>query len=73
LDDKSCTRTDNRVGSWWQVDIGATYEIRKVVITNRGDCCGKLNQTDVCQHTTVSKHSIYVITNSATRKHFVFL
>ena len=41
----SCTKTAKGKGSWWQVDLGAVYEIRKVVITNRGDCCGKLNQT----------------------------
>ena len=44
LDSGSCTKTAKGKGSWWQVDLGAVYEIRKVVITNRGDCCGKLNQ-----------------------------
>ena len=45
LDARSCTHTLDRKGSWWQVDLGAVYEIRDVVITNRGDCCGKLKHT----------------------------
>ena len=42
---KHCTHSANIKGNWWQVDLGAVYEIRDVVITNRGDCCGKLNPT----------------------------
>jgi len=34
----SCTKTTEGKGSWWQVDLGAVYVIRKVVIT-----IGKLN------------------------------
>jgi len=45
LDARSCTHTLNTKGSWWQVDLEAVYEIRDVVITNRGDAAGKLNQT----------------------------
>ena len=45
FDSSSCTHTQSKKGSWWQVDLEAIYEIRDVVITNRGDCCGKLNQT----------------------------
>ena len=41
----SCSSTSKAKGNWWQVDIGAVYEIQNVLITNRGDCCGKLNQT----------------------------
>ena len=41
----SCTHSAYITGNWWQVDIGAVYEIRDVVITNRGDCCGKWKQT----------------------------
>ncbi|GMH43801.1 hypothetical protein BSKO_11735 [Bryopsis sp. KO-2023] len=35
----SCTHTKKQRNPWWQVDLGATYQITKVVITNRGDCC----------------------------------
>ena len=41
----SCSHTLNTKGSWWQVDLEAVYEIRDVVITNRADAAGKLNQT----------------------------
>ena len=43
FDDKSCTHTKTTKGNWWQVDLVDVYEIRDVVITNRGDCCGKFN------------------------------
>ena len=39
----SCTHTENKTGNWWQVDLGSVYDIREVVITNRGDCCSKFN------------------------------
>ena len=29
--------------SWWEVDLENIYRIQEVVITNRKDCCGKLN------------------------------
>ena len=41
----SCTHTERRKGSWWEVDLGDVYEIQRVVITNRGDCCCKLHNT----------------------------
>ena len=31
---------DNAGPAWWRVDLGATYVILSVNITNRGDCCG---------------------------------
>ncbi|GMH43774.1 hypothetical protein BSKO_11708 [Bryopsis sp. KO-2023] len=37
----SCTHTKKQKNPWWQVDLGATYQITKVVITNRGDCCSE--------------------------------
>ncbi|GMH43789.1 hypothetical protein BSKO_11723 [Bryopsis sp. KO-2023] len=37
----SCTHTKKQPNPWWQVDLGATYQITKVVITNRGDCCSE--------------------------------
>ena len=38
-----CSETKSAAGSWWKVDLGAVYVIRHVVITNREDCCRKLN------------------------------
>nr|ACF05191.1 bryohealin precursor [Bryopsis plumosa] len=35
----SCTHTEKQQNPWWQVDLGGTYQISKVVITNREDCC----------------------------------
>merc|ERR1719471_319527 len=37
----SCTHTCyNRGHAWWEVDLGQTYMIETVRVTNRGDCCG---------------------------------
>ena len=39
---KSCIQTlPNQVGSWWQVDLEAVYNIEEVLVLNRGDCCGE--------------------------------
>ena len=42
----SCSHTDLVAGvrAWWQVDLGSSYNVISVTITNRGDCdgeCGK--------------------------------
>jgi len=37
---KSCTHTHRDHRSWWLVDLGSSYRISKVKVTNRGDCCG---------------------------------
>ena len=42
LSQGSCTHTVwSGKGVWWQVDLEAVYDIREVVITNRGECCGE--------------------------------
>ncbi len=40
----TCTHTDveSEVPPWWQVDLGAQYAVKRIVITNRADCCGEL-------------------------------
>ncbi|KAK7111108.1 hypothetical protein V1264_014880 [Littorina saxatilis] len=49
----SCAVTNpHSQGSWWQVDLGQSYDITRVVITNRGDCCGaRLRDFDVNVYT----------------------
>ena len=37
----SCSHTLRQRGAWWVVDLQSEYVIDEVVITNRGDCCGK--------------------------------
>jgi hypothetical protein len=40
----SCTFTgDCGFKPWWEVDLGKSYEISKVVIYNRNDCCADQN------------------------------
>ncbi|XP_073420575.1 uncharacterized protein [Dendrobates tinctorius] len=34
-----CSHTDMDVEPWWRVDLLSTYNITKVKIKNRGDCC----------------------------------
>jgi hypothetical protein len=38
----SCTQTQRRITDpqWWRVDLGEEIPVSRVVITNRGDCCG---------------------------------
>ena len=33
------THTNDENGSWWQVDLGKIYDIDRIVIWNRTDCC----------------------------------
>lgn len=47
----SCTQTLNEIGSWWLVNLEATYEIKEVVITNSADRSGKLIYVD---HTNIA-------------------
>ncbi|XP_070554944.1 uncharacterized protein [Ptychodera flava] len=35
----SCSWTEKEYQPWWKVDLGQTYNIYEVVITNREDCC----------------------------------
>ena len=35
LADKCCTHTVFEVGAWWELDLGTTYEIGKVIIKRR--------------------------------------
>ncbi|CAH2245454.1 Hypothetical predicted protein [Pelobates cultripes] len=37
----SCSCTNADVSPWWRVDLLSEYKISKIVITNRGDCCGE--------------------------------
>uniref|UniRef100_A0A8C1PTG9 Fucolectin tachylectin-4 pentraxin-1 domain-containing protein n=1 Tax=Cyprinus carpio TaxID=7962 RepID=A0A8C1PTG9_CYPCA len=39
----SCTHSKAELNPWWRVDLGKVYSISKVAITNRGDCCKKIN------------------------------
>ena len=36
-----CTATNTEANPWWSVDLEASYEIGRVVIYNRADCCRK--------------------------------
>ena len=37
-----CTHTLSAPAGWWVVDLGDTYNVGRVSLTNRGDCCGNL-------------------------------
>merc|ERR1712118_488005 len=36
---RSCTHTASEENTWWKVDLGQSYQVHAVRITNRGDCC----------------------------------
>ena len=35
----SITHTNGEAGGWWEVDLGGSYFLRRVVLWNRVDCC----------------------------------
>ncbi|CAN2390463.1 eel-Fucolectin Tachylectin-4 Pentaxrin-1 Domain [Pristimantis euphronides] len=37
----SCSCTNIQMSPWWRVDLHRPYKISRIVITNRGDCCGQ--------------------------------
>jgi len=37
----SCTHTKNQQNPWWRVDLQQREVVRKVSLTNRGDCCAE--------------------------------
>lgn len=37
--DLSCTHTNDNDPEWWQVDLGAPYEVYNVRLFHRTDCC----------------------------------
>jgi hypothetical protein len=44
----SVTHTGNASNPWWQVDLGATYNVNQIQIWNRTDCCSeRLNNLKV--------------------------
>jgi hypothetical protein len=44
----SCTHTQSQHRAWWKVDLGASYNIHRVVVWNRADCCAtRLNNFEV--------------------------
>ena len=36
----SCTHTNDEESPWWLVYLGDVFPVKKVIIYNRGDCCG---------------------------------
>ncbi|XP_005170187.1 uncharacterized protein isoform X1 [Danio rerio] len=44
----SCSHTLGETNPWWRVDLGRVFSIRRVSITNRGDCCEeRLNGAEI--------------------------
>nr|XP_006823544.1 PREDICTED: fucolectin-1-like [Saccoglossus kowalevskii] len=41
ITERSCSHTALEENSWWKVDLGDSYWITEVVITNRQDCCSE--------------------------------
>lgn len=36
-----CTHTRKTLRAWWAVDLGDVFEIQRVVLYGRTDCCSK--------------------------------
>ncbi|KAJ0055569.1 hypothetical protein NL108_005416 [Boleophthalmus pectinirostris] len=37
--ESSCSHTEEETAPWWRVDLGQTFVVSEVKVTNRGDCC----------------------------------
>ena len=46
---RSCTHTARQLSPWWKVTLEFDVKFREVVIVNRADCCGKLQQVAYSQ------------------------
>ncbi|XP_077999988.1 plasminogen-like [Glandiceps talaboti] len=45
---QSCTQTQSQPEPWWKVDLGQSYDVYEIIITNRQDCCaGRLKNAEV--------------------------
>ncbi|KAJ1134335.1 hypothetical protein NDU88_000787 [Pleurodeles waltl] len=54
-----CSRTAYEVSPWWRVDLGQSYEVVSVAVTNRGDCCGEqLNGAEIRIGNSLENHGI---------------
>jgi hypothetical protein len=61
----SCTHTDSAgsTNPWWTVDLGETFDIHRLKIYNRGDCCG----TCILSITsTTTEISVYIDIDNCT-------
>ncbi|KAL2091100.1 hypothetical protein ACEWY4_013363 [Coilia grayii] len=38
---KGCAHSTQEDNPWWRVDLGKSFDISRVTITNRGDCCAE--------------------------------
>ena len=36
---RTCTHTKRQRNPWWMVDLSDRHVVRKISLTNRGDCC----------------------------------
>lgn len=39
--DNTCSHTNDENTPWWKVELGGNYGVSKVLVLNRGDCCGE--------------------------------
>ena len=45
---RSCTHTSRQSRPWWRVDLQSIQNVKKVRLTNRGDCCfNRLRQIEI--------------------------
>ncbi|XP_077990745.1 uncharacterized protein LOC144445068 isoform X2 [Glandiceps talaboti] len=44
----TCSHTNSDQGAWWKVDLGRSYDVLEVIVTNRQDCCsGRILNAEV--------------------------
>ena len=55
----SCTHSGYVGEKYWAVDLGQSYWIMSLRITNRGDCCGNVKPVSEVQHISRQANAYY--------------
>jgi len=66
----SVTHTNEDINPWWQVDLGSTYDVTRVIIHNRTDACSDrlLNFWVFVSKTPFTSNDLAVLKNDKTIK-----
>jgi hypothetical protein len=56
----SVTHTNTENNPWWQVDLGGVKDIGRIVVFNRGDCCGERLANGILEVLDASQKVVWI-------------
>jgi len=59
--DLSCQHTLANENPWWVVDLQDTYDIAKVTLVNRGDCCREFKLSSLLDCAVMQPFSLSIM------------